>query len=116
MWYSLRGIETAAGTSISAYVTVDKKSPWFAGHFPGDAILPGIAQINMVADMVGLSRRENLCIRRLSRVKFKNLVRPGERLEIRARATEAANTYKFRITSGARDVCTGTMSLTTVTP
>jgi len=111
MWYSLLGLKTGTDGTISAQVTVDDGSPWFFGHFPGNPILPGIAQLNMVAEVVTLSRQENLCIRRLSRVKFKKLIRPGEILEIHASAADTTNIYTFRITSEAQEVCSGTMLL-----
>jgi 3-hydroxymyristoyl/3-hydroxydecanoyl-(acyl carrier protein) dehydratase len=110
MWYSLLGLKRA-DNEILARVTVEDGSPWFVGHFPGDPILPGIAQLYMVAEIVAQSRQENLCIRRLSRVKFKKIVRPGELLEIHASAADKTNIYTFRITSETQDVCSGTMSL-----
>ncbi len=111
MWYSLLALRQIADDGISALVTVSESSPWFSGHFPDDPILPGIAQLNMVADVIALSRQENLCIKRLSRIKFKRLVRPGERLEIHISVAEKINLYTFRITSEAQDVCSGTISL-----
>ena len=115
MWYSLLRLKKTADDAVSAKVVVDDGSPWFFGHFPDDPILPGIAQLNMVAEVVGLSRQEKLCIRRLSRVKFKKIVRPGELLEIHASAADTTNIYTFRITSKDQDVCSGTMSLATKT-
>lgn len=69
----------------------------------------------MIAEVIGLSKRENFCIKQLSRVKFKKLVRPGERLEIRALSAGKENLYTFRITSEAQDVCSGTMLLDSTT-
>ena len=65
----------------------------------------------MVADVIATSRREDLCIKRLNRVKFKKLVKPGELLEIHAIATSTPGLYTFRITHEAQDVCSGMMSL-----
>lgn len=90
---------------------VHDDSPWFSGHFPGNPILPGIAQLQMVAAVIARSRQENLYIKRVQRVKFKKIVRPGERLEIDAAATTILDLYSFRITHEAQDVCTGMMFL-----
>lgn len=68
----------------------------------------------MAAEVISIARQENLCIKRLSRVKFKKRIRPGDRLEIHASATEA-NLYTFRITSEAQDVCSGVMCLAATT-
>jgi acyl carrier protein len=111
MWYFRPSLKKVTDTTILAQVTIGDDSPWFIGHFTNNPILPGIAQLSMIAEVIALSRQENLCIKRLSRVKFKKLVRPGERLEIRASATETTNLYNFRITSEAQDVCSGTMCL-----
>ncbi len=111
MWYSLLALQKITDDILVAQVMVNEGSPWFSGHFPDNPILPGIAQLNMTADVIALSRQENLCIRQLSRVKFKKIVRPGERLEIRTQAAETPNLYTFRITSEAQDVCSGTMFL-----
>jgi acyl carrier protein len=111
MWYSLLALQKITDDTLVAQVMVNEGSPWFSGHFPDNPILPGIAQLNMTAEVIALSRQENLCIKKLSRVKFKKIVRPGERLEIRTSAAETPNLYTFRITSEAQDVCSGTMFL-----
>ena len=111
MWYSLLALKKITDNTLVAHVMVDESSSWFSGHFPDNPILPGIAQLDMTADVIALSRQENLCIKRLSRVKFKKIVRPGERLEIHTSAAETPNLYTFRITSEAQDVCSGTMFL-----
>lgn len=111
MWYSLLDLATPAPGAIQAQVVVHDDSPWFSGHFPGNPILPGIAQLHMVAAVIARSRQEDLSIKRVQRVKFKKIVRPGERLEIDAAATSTLGLYSFRITHEAQDVCTGTMLL-----
>lgn len=111
MWYFRPSLIKITDNSILAEVTVSDGSPWFSGHFTNNPILPGIAQLNMIAEVIALPRQENLCIKQLSRVKFRKLVRPGERLEIHTSATETTNLYTFRITSEAQDVCSGRMLL-----
>jgi len=111
MWYSLLDLKMPAPGEISAQVTVNDDSPWFSGHFPDNPILPGIAQLHMVADIIALSRQESLYIKRLNRVKFKKIVRPGDELEIHASATDTIGLYSFRLTHEAQDVCSGMMAL-----
>ena len=112
-WYTLHAWTENPDEEICADVSVDEKSPWFSGHFPENPILPGIAQLNMVARVIALSTQENLCIKQLSRVKFKNLVRPNDMLKIRAKRNSATNdlVYSFRITNQTQDVCLGTIVL-----
>jgi acyl carrier protein len=115
MWYFSPDFKKITDTTVLAQVTVRADSPWFSGHFPGEPILPGIAQLNMTAEVISRARRENLCVKRLSRVKFKRRVQPGERLEIHASTTDTANLYTFRITSEAQEVCSGMILLAATT-
>jgi 3-hydroxymyristoyl/3-hydroxydecanoyl-(acyl carrier protein) dehydratase len=100
-----------APNDIRARVIVNHDSPWFSGHFPDHPVLPGIAQLKMVADVIARARQEHLWIKRLHRVKFKRIVKPGAQLDIHAAATETDGIYSFRITHETEDVCSGTMSL-----
>jgi 3-hydroxyacyl-[acyl-carrier-protein] dehydratase len=99
-------------TLITASVTTEGNSPWFSGHFPNNPILPGIAQLKMVADLIAKPTEGNLRITGLSRVKFRKIVRPGERLDIQATCDNAEHHYMFRITSGDEDVCSGKIDFT----
>lgn len=84
-------------------------SPWFSGHFPDDPILPGIAQLKMVADLVVSSTQGAVRMTGVSRVKFRKIVRPEEVLDIHVTCGNKADQYKFKITSGGEDVCSGWM-------
>ncbi|NEX20749.1 hypothetical protein G3480_10575 [Thiorhodococcus mannitoliphagus] len=109
MWFLHLNLEKPAPDEIRAGVVVNGDSPWFDGHFPDSPILPGIAQLKMVADVVGQAQKKALWINRLHRVKFRRIVKPGELLEIHVMGT--GNQYSFRITHNAEDVCSGMMSL-----
>ena len=100
---------------IVASVTIDAHSPWFSGHFPDDPILPGIAQLKMVADLIAGSRAGDRCLTGVSRVKFRKIVRPGELLDIQVTCGDKKDQFLFRITSGGEDVCSGWMFFATTT-
>lgn len=110
MWYSSLSVDLV-DNAITAQVTTDPLSPWFSGHFPGDPVLPGIAQLKMVTDVVARALAQDLCLVELTRIKFKKLIRPGEILDIHAWAGHKENTYSFRISSNQHDVCSGTLTL-----
>ena len=95
--------------AITTRVTTGSQSPWFSGHFPDNPILPGIAQLKMVADLIAASRDDAVCIRGLSRIKFRKIVRPGEPLDIYATIDKGNDQYAFRITSSNEEVCSGMM-------
>jgi 3-hydroxyacyl-[acyl-carrier-protein] dehydratase len=109
LWYSLVEIVKGEKDEICALVTTEAGSPWFSGHFPGDPILPGIAQIKMVADIIATSRNEKMRMTGLSRIKFRKIVRPGDVLAISATSGKLQDQYAFRITSSDEDVCSGMM-------
>ncbi len=109
MWYSLVEEIRLAADEIHARVTTDGQSPWFAGHFPDNPILPGIAQLKMVADRIAASREDDVHMSALSRVKFKKIVRPGDVLDIYATIGTRKDQYAFRISSNNEDVCSGMM-------
>lgn len=96
---------------IAAQVTTDAQSSWFSGHFPGNPILPGIAQLKLVADIIVASTKDDLLMIGLSRIKFRKIVRPGQMLDIHAAVGKLKNQYAFRITSsnGNEEICSGMM-------
>jgi len=97
---------------MATSVTVAAHSPWFSGHFPNDPILPGIAQLKMVADLISASGKGNLRMTGVSRVKFRKIVRPEELLDIHVTCGNKKDQYNFKITSGNEDVCSGWMYCT----
>lgn len=94
---------------MAARVTTAGDSPWFSGHFPNDPVLPGIAQLEMVADLIAASREDTLRMTGLSRIKFRKIVRPGELLDILAVCGNKKYQYTFRLTSRNEEVCSGMM-------
>lgn len=99
-------------TKITGSVTTEGDSPWFSGHFPNNPILPGIAQLKMVADLIVKPGEGILRLAGLSRIKFRKLVRPGEQLDIQVTCSNPEDHYMFKITSGDEDVCSGKMLFT----
>ena len=57
----------------------------FDGHFPGDPMLPGVAQI--MASAYTASGERAMRIKQIGRTKFMNMVRPGDSLHVRAKVT-----------------------------
>ncbi|MBH55457.1 MAG: 3-hydroxyacyl-[acyl-carrier-protein] dehydratase FabZ [Opitutaceae bacterium] len=77
------------GTHLSAVKNVTINEPYFQGHFPGRPVMPGVLQIESMAQAAGI-----LMLRRTSsegkvaffmscdKVKFRQAVEPGDQLEI----------------------------------
>jgi 3-hydroxymyristoyl/3-hydroxydecanoyl-(acyl carrier protein) dehydratase len=105
-------METLKVSETSATVTTSGNSPWFSGHFPNNPILPGIAQLKMVVDLIRESTKQGVCLTSLSRVKFRKIVRPEEQLALQITAETKEGSYLFKITSGNEDVCSGKIHFT----
>lgn len=95
---------------ITTSVTITEDNQWFAGHFPENPILPGIAQLHHVIELVSQRCDADLQLNGLSRIKFRKIIKPGDLLNIEINATDKKNQYMFQITSDSEDVCSGRMS------
>ena len=84
-----------ADDELSAIKNVTINEPYFQGHFPGNPVMPGVLQLEAMAQAAGI-----LMIRRLSaegkttlfmscdKVKWRKPVRPGDQLLIKAKLTK----------------------------
>ena len=94
---------------ISEQFVIDAGSPWFAGHFPGDPILPGVAQLELVCRLLSTTFEERFSLSALRRVKFKKIIRPGDVLDIHVTSGTKKHHFAFTITCCRADVCSGTV-------
>ena len=83
--------------SLVAIKNVTINEPYFQGHFPGQPVMPGVLQVEAMAQAAGL-----IMLRRgaadeapkvvffmsADKVKFRKAVTPGDTLEIRAKLTK----------------------------
>jgi UDP-3-O-[3-hydroxymyristoyl] N-acetylglucosamine deacetylase/3-hydroxyacyl-[acyl-carrier-protein] dehydratase len=84
-----RVVEIVDDTEIHAIKNVTINEPYFTGHYPGNPVMPGVLQIESMAQAAGL-----LLLRKISaegkvalfmsadKVKFRRAVIPGDRLDI----------------------------------
>ncbi|MDB5469713.1 MAG: AMP-dependent synthetase and ligase [Caulobacter sp.] len=84
------------GDAAHLRMTLPATLAWFQGHFPGEPILPGISQVHMAV----LLAREVLGWAPegvdLNRVKFKDIIRPGETLDLTLTAHRETGRLAFR--------------------
>ena len=112
MLYILKEISRSEENKISGTIHVRPDSPWFDGHFPGDPILPGVAQIGMVLDAIRKACSQDLKISSVRRVRFKRIIRPDDRLKIMAAPLkQEIGSYSFRILIQDETVCSGVMTV-----
>lgn len=114
MWYLLHTVKTADDGALQAEVGVPADSAWFTGHFPGHPVLPGIAQLGMVLDLIRSTMDHPVRVVEVSRVRFKQMILPGDQLRVAVEARPPrTGSYGFRITRQGDVVCSGTMKIAT---
>ena len=86
---------TASPSQVEGILYVDASLPMFAGHFPGNPILPGVVQIDWAIEAAGdaFTSTSAAAFRGMSRIKFKTPVRPGTWLQLRL--TRQGNDVNF---------------------
>ncbi|MDD5223241.1 MAG: hypothetical protein PHE84_04565 [bacterium] len=84
IWSDFVKFETESDR-IKGRFAVPPDSPWFEGHFPQDPILPGIALLKFVQDVLDENARRKgvrLVLKEFKRVRFRNIARPGCELDV----------------------------------
>lgn len=109
---------TASGGETATYaVGVPADLLYFAGHFPGAPLLPGVAQlVALVLDRVHALWPELGEPTRLGRLKFKHPIAPGDRLQLtleREQVAHAAPRVHFQIGSDGTACTVGVMTFAT---
>ncbi|MDQ3160523.1 MAG: 3-hydroxyacyl-ACP dehydratase FabZ [Pseudomonadota bacterium] len=87
-----RVVELDPGKRILAYKHVTINEPFFQGHFPGRAVMPGVLVVEAMAQAGGLltqlSKTANddleqaFYLVKVDNAKFSRMVVPGDRLEL----------------------------------
>ena len=107
-WYSLINISRTAADEVVAEVKAGADSPWFSGHFEGDPILPGIAQLGMVFDIIQESGHKACRVPGINKVRFKQMIRPDDTMKIIVRLKDRSPaSYSFRVMVKDQLACSG---------
>jgi 3-hydroxyacyl-[acyl-carrier-protein] dehydratase len=81
---------------ISCYKNVSANEEFFNGHFPGNPIMPGVLQIEAMAQAgvilamksgVADPEKDLLVFTGINKAKFRGQVVPGDRLDMKVRVT-----------------------------
>lgn len=94
---------TAAGPrevwAIAVYVPADLV--YFRGHFEGDPVLPGVAQLAALAlPEVARAWPDLTSLRRVTRLKFKRPIRPDARVTLRLERAAGAPRVRVELARG----------------
>ncbi len=117
MWYMSKFIDQASdlktdGGTITACVRVPADAIWFDGHFPDAAILPGVAQIAMIVEILCTALNKPVDVADVSRVRFKLAIKPGDRIDVAVTPKEKnTSSWGFRLLKGSEVACSGFLRL-----
>jgi 3-hydroxyacyl-[acyl-carrier-protein] dehydratase len=101
--YTIQSI-TESENQIEATIRLLADHAIFAGHFPGQPVLPGVCMMEMVAETMGIQQKNSFRITGAPLIKFLRMIDPRMnpliRLEIKYQQTSVSVTTEGRIFSG----------------
>jgi 3-hydroxyacyl-[acyl-carrier-protein] dehydratase len=74
---------------VNATIEVPAGGTWFEGHFPGRPILPGVAELALVAQALAPKVGHPLPLQGIAFARLRQLVFPGEHLDLVAHETQS---------------------------
>ena len=101
-----RVTEHVQGKRIKGYKNVTMNEPFFQGHFPGDPIMPGVLQLEAMAQLgavlmmsTAAAKGKLMVFAGMDNVRFRRMVLPGDRLDMEAELV------RFRAPIGKSKCC-----------
>jgi len=113
-WHVMIDSREEGPDTLVAEFEIRADSPWFAGHFPDQPILPGVAILAMAAETIRFfagMRRQKVRIAGLKRVRFKLPIKPQDpvTIEVSREGAEKTAAYLFQVRVREEIACTGVM-------
>jgi UDP-3-O-[3-hydroxymyristoyl] N-acetylglucosamine deacetylase/3-hydroxyacyl-[acyl-carrier-protein] dehydratase len=91
-----RVVEFIGADELVAIKNVTINEPYFQGHFPGNPVMPGVLQLEAMAQAAGIlmlrrgsSEGKTALFMSADKVKFRKPVRPGDQIIINAKLTKS---------------------------
>jgi 3-hydroxyacyl-[acyl-carrier-protein] dehydratase len=93
------------GESAVGVKQLTPEEPYFAGHFPGEPVMPGVLIVEALAQTAGVlvvdttdaeNRNLSVFFMTIDKARFRRIVKPGERLELHVRIVRGrGKVWKF---------------------
>lgn len=117
-----RLLSCTPGRSAECESSFPTDDPIFAGHFPGDPLVPGVILTEALAQTAGIAAasehddasRPRFLLSSIRKMKFHRAVRPDERIIFRAEKVadmDGLVQFKVQASVGAESVATGDLVL-----
>ncbi|SCB81572.1 3-hydroxyacyl-[acyl-carrier-protein] dehydratase [Chitinophaga costaii] len=74
--------EERGDNSIAVTVRLDAGHSIFAGHFPGQPVVPGVCMMQIVKELLDKGTAQNTLLRHGSNIKFLNFIDPVKQPEV----------------------------------
>jgi len=97
--------------SVALEFSIPDTSPYFDGHFPGFPVLPAVAQVDLVVRLASEHFGVNIGLSKINRVKFINIIRPGNPLLLFIEADKGNIVFNFSSPGGETVYSSGTMTI-----
>ena len=102
--------ERRAEGSTELDIEVPKDNPWFEGHFPVFAILPGVVQIGWAVHYAGTLHGLGPAVSSLDQVKFRRPILPGARLTLHLKPDLRAGRLRYEYRDAQTSYSSGTLN------
>jgi 3-hydroxyacyl-[acyl-carrier-protein] dehydratase len=113
-FYTITHLESVAPQHYRIAVTLDPEHPVYAGHFPGNPVVPGVCSLQMIVECAGKALGYPVVMIQAPIVKFLEIVRPTVDRELVINIeTNNELMLKATIISGERKVVSCKMKLKT---
>lgn len=101
------------GLSLPLFVAADH--PAYAGHFPGNPILPGVVLLDEALHTLAAREGLALAVGQIKSAKFPSPIQPGAPIRLNYAAT-AACVFRFEVVTGERVAASGTIAFAATHP
>ena len=115
-WLPLGEVQVSPSGLLESTVRLEPSSAWFSGHFEECAVVPGVAILAFVAEVVrrqGHGQGRNLEVSGFFKVRFRRVVFPEESLHISVAAMPPGPEadLQFHVTCAGDSVAQGTLKM-----
>jgi len=91
-------------------MVISRDEPFFAGHFPGNPLVPGVVILEYVVEAVAQRCGTDRSPQQIQSIKFLGPLRPGEELTIELELT-SGTAVRFKCRAGDRPIAVGAMTM-----